>query len=41
MRILSLLYIDGTRNDTIFSSEDSVEKACQETFDLLSITLGP
>ena len=39
--ILSLSYIDGTCDDTIFSSEYSIEKACQETFDLLSITLGP
>jgi hypothetical protein len=41
MRLLSLSYRDGTCDDIIFSSEDSIEKACQETFDLLSITLGP
>jgi len=41
MRILSLSYIDRTSNYIIFSSEDSIEKAYQETFDLLCITLDP
>jgi hypothetical protein len=41
MSILLHSYIDGSCDDTIFSSEDSAEKACQETFDLLSITLDP
>jgi hypothetical protein len=36
MALLSTPYIDGTCYDIIFSSEDSIEKACQETFDLLS-----
>ena len=39
MRSLSLFYVDGSCDDITFSSEDSIEKVCQETFDLLSITL--
>lgn len=40
-RSVTSVYRLEPANDTIFSSEYSIEKACQETFDLLSITLSP